>query len=163
TVLAQLAPAQAIVLKLLYIEDFELDAEDLRQLTQRSGRGVPEVIAAVERLRATIRLRQVGRTRVTEQLETVHAWIAVHARRLQRVAHDRDRLPPNSEAATRVRVTQERVTAQLRRHQRQRDALRAAQSRRKVTARYKDIAALLNTSVGNVASQIARVRQDVLR
>jgi DNA-directed RNA polymerase specialized sigma24 family protein len=33
--------------------------------------------------------------------------------------------------------------------------------RRKVTTPYKDIASLLNTTVGNVGSQIARLRQEL--
>jgi RNA polymerase sigma factor (sigma-70 family) len=161
--LASLEPSKAVVMKLLYVEDCELDAADLRYITQASGQTVPEVIAAVERLRATIREREVELQRLADSLDTVQAWIELYQRRRQRLKEDLRGLPAGSAAATRVWSACEQLDAQLRRREHQRAKLHAEQQRRKTTAPYKDIAAILNTSVGNVASQIARVRQELAR
>lgn len=161
--LAGLEPSKAVVMKLLCVEDWELDAADLRYLTQASGQTLPQVIAAVEELRATVREREVGLRRVADSLDTVQAWIELYERRHQRLAEDLRELPPGSGAAARVQVACNRLDAQLRRRRHQRAKLRAELQRRKTTAPYKDIAAILNTSIGNVASQIARVRQSLAR
>jgi len=163
TLLAGLERSKAVVMKLLCVEDCELDAADLRHVTQVSGQTLPEVIAAVERLRATVREREQELHRVADSLDAVLAWIEVCERRQQRLAEDLRGLPPGSLAAARVRSACEQLDAQLQRRRRQRAKLRAELQRRKITAPYKDIAAILNTSVGNVASQIARVRQDLTR
>lgn len=161
--LAGLEQSKAVVMKLLCIEDCELDAADLRYLTQVSGRTVPEVIAAVEQLRATVRQREGGLQRVADSLDTVQAWIEVCERRRQRLAEDLRGLPPGSTAAARIDAACEQLDAQLGRRRQQRAKLGALLQRRKTTAPYKDIAAILNTSIGNVASQIARVRQGLTR
>lgn len=161
--LAGLEPSKAVVMKLLYVEDCELDAADLRYLTQLSAQTIPEVIAAVERLRATIREREVELQRVADSLDTVQAWIELYERRRRRLEEDLRGLPAGSTAAARVWSACEQLDAQLRRREHQRAKLRAEQQRRKTTAPYKDIAAILHTSVGNVASHIARVRQELAR
>jgi DNA-directed RNA polymerase specialized sigma24 family protein len=161
--LAGIERSKAVVMKLLYVEDCELDAADLRYLTQVSGQSVPEVIAAVERLRATVREREVELQRVVDSLDTVQAWIELYERRRQRLVEDLRGLPAGSAAAARMRSACEQLDAQLRRREHQRAKLRAEQQRRKTTAPYKDVAAILHTSVGNVASQIARVRQELAR
>jgi RNA polymerase sigma factor (sigma-70 family) len=161
--LADLDPPQAVVMKLLYIEDCELDAADLRHLTQVSGWTVPDVIAAVERLRTTVRAREVELQRVSDSLDTVQTWIELYERRQERLAEDLRELPADSVAAARARRAFAQLDVQLRRRQRQRAKLRAQRQRRKITAPYKDIAAILHTSVGNVASQIARLRQGLMR
>jgi RNA polymerase sigma factor (sigma-70 family) len=162
-VLAGLERPKAVVMKLLCVEDYELDAADLRYVTQVSDRTVPQVVAAVEQLRATVREREAGLQRVADSLDAVQAWIEVYERRRQRLAEDLRGLPPGGNAALRVRSACEQLDTQLQRRRQQRAKLRARQQRRKITAPYKDIAAILNTSVGNVASQIARVRQDLAR
>jgi predicted transcriptional regulator len=71
-------------------------------------------------------------------------------------------LPPNAGAAVRLRAEVAQLEQKTHRRQQQRSRLLAQVQRRKVTAPYKEIAAILNTSVGNVCSQIARVRRELL-
>ena len=63
-----------------------------------------------------------------------------------------------------VRVRQQIrvVERKIQRRRQQRAKLLAQAQRRKVTAPYKDIAAMLNTSIGNIGSQIARLRRELL-
>jgi RNA polymerase sigma factor (sigma-70 family) len=159
-VLAAMPPAKAVVLKLLYVEDCELSAADVRYIRKLSGRRIPEILAAIDRMRAVVREREAGLKRVEDQLEGVQAWIRLYERRLRRIATDLVALSPAAPTAASLRDEQADMERKIEWRQRQRANLVDRAQRRKVTTPYKDIAALLNTTVGNVASQILRVRKD---
>lgn len=157
-----LAPPKAVVMKLLHVEDYDLTPEEVRHIATVSGRSVREVLLAVDRLRATVREREAALKRVQDALEGVHAWIQLYERRLHRIAEDLGCLPPTTVAAERLRQERAELQHKAARRQQQRTKLMAQVRRRKLTAPYKDIAAVLNTSLGTIASQIARLRQELL-
>lgn len=159
---ADLDVGRAAVLKLLHIEDCDLSAAEVSYVSGVSGRGVPEVIAAVERLRATVRGREATLQEVADRLEIVQAWLWVCEQRLQQVRAELQQHSPVQPPA-RLQALLARLEARAERGRHQRAKLLTQRRRRKITAPYKDIAALLGTTVGNVASQIARARQDLLR
>jgi len=161
-VLATLSPAKAVVMKLLHVEDYDLKAADVNYVAEISGRSVPDVLAAVARLRATVREREAGLTKVQDGIDAVHAWIRLYERRMERIAEDLASLPPSAGAAGRLRAELAQIEHKLERRQQQRTRLMTQAQRRKVTAPYKEIAIILNTSVGNVCSQIARVRRELV-
>lgn len=160
-VLADMPPAKAVVLKLLHIEDCDLSPDDIRYIRKVSGRRVPEILVEIERMRSTVRERESGLKRVEDQLEGVHAWVQLYERRLRRIATDLASLPPAATTAQSLREEQSELERKLKWRQRQRANLMERAQRRKVTTPYKDIAALLGTTVGNIASQILRVRKEV--
>ena len=160
--LATLSPAKAVVMKLLHVEDYDLKAADVNYVSEVSGRSVPDVLAAVARLRATVREREAGLTKVQDGIDAVHAWIRLYERRMERITEDLASLPPSAGAAGRLRAELAQLEQKLERRQQQRARLMAQAQRRKVTAPYKEIAIILNTSVGNVCSQIARVRRELV-
>ncbi len=160
--IGSLAPPKAVVMKLLHVEDYDLTPEEVRYIATVSGRGVREVLLAVDRLRATVREREAALKRVQDALEGVHAWIQLYERRLRRFAEDLGCLPPTTVAAERLRQERAELQHKTERRQQQRAKLLVQARRRKLTAPYKDIAAVLNTSLGNIASQIARLRQELL-
>jgi len=153
--------SKAVVMKLLYVEDYEFTPTDIRQLAQVSGRRAREVVAGIDRLRATVREREAGLKRLEDAVDGVHAWIQLYERRLRRIGDDLGSLPPAAVAAERLRQERVQLERKLQQRHRQRAKLAAQAQRRKVTAPYKEIASLLNTSVGNIASQIARLRQEL--
>jgi RNA polymerase sigma factor (sigma-70 family) len=157
-----LEPAKTVVLKLLYVEDYEFEPPEIRHIAEASGRGVADVIAALDRLRATVREREATARGLEDQLDAVQAWIELYERRLGRIADDLASLPPTSTAATRLHEEQSELERKVQRRHEQRAKLLERHKRRKLTAPYKEIAALLNTTVGNVGSQIARLRQELL-
>ena len=160
--LRHVAPSKAVMMKLLYIEDCELWAADVDYVAEVSGRSVPEVLDHVARLRATVREREAGLKRLEDGLDAVQAWIQLYERRRQRLSQDLAMLPFDAPAATRLREEAAQLESKVDRRQQQRQRLLAQAHRRKVTAPYKDIAALLNTSIGNVCSQIARIRRELM-
>ena len=160
--LAALEPSKSVVMKLLYVEDYELKAAELRYLGEVSGRPIPDVLSRVDQLRATVREREAGLKRMEDSLDAVQAWIQLYERRLQRIRDDLSSVPPASTAAARLNEEQSELERKIDRRRQQRAKLLAQAQRRKVTAPYKDIAELLNTSVGNVGSQIARLRRELM-
>jgi RNA polymerase sigma factor (sigma-70 family) len=158
-ILSQVEPPKAVIMKLLYIEDAELTASDIRYLADISGRSPGYIVAALDRLRVTVREREAALQRLSDSLDGVQAWIQLYERRLRRIADDLNSLPPRSMAAARLEEERAQLERKIQRRQQQRSKLLAQSQRRKTTAPYKDIAALLNTSIGNVASQIARLRR----
>jgi RNA polymerase sigma factor (sigma-70 family) len=161
-VLAGLEPSKSVVMKLLYVEDYELKATELRYLAEVSGCRIPEVLDRIDHLRATVREREASLKRMEDSLDAVQAWIQLYERRLQRLQEDVAALPPSSSAASRLNEERAELERKIERRRRQRSKLLAQVQRRKTTAPYKDIAALLNTSVGNVGSQIARLRRELV-
>jgi RNA polymerase sigma factor (sigma-70 family) len=159
--LSRVEASKAVVMKLLYVEDYDFTPTDIRQLARMSGRRAREVVAGIDRLRSTVREREAGLKRLEDAVDGVHAWIQLYERRLRRINDDLGSLPPTSVAAERLRQERLQLDRKLQQRQRQRTKVAAQVQRRKVTAPYKEIAALLNTSVGNVASQIARLRQEL--
>ena len=160
--LATLSPAKAVIMKLLYVEDYELKAADVNYVADVSGRSVPDVLAAVARLRAAVREREAGLKKVEDGIDAVQAWVRLYERRMERITEDLASLPPNTGAAVRLRAELAQLEQKMERRRQQRARLTAQAQRRKVTAPYKEIAAILNTSVGNVCSQIARVRRELM-
>jgi len=157
--IAGIEPSKRLLLKLLNIEDHELAAAEIRQLAGLTGREIPGLLADIERLRATVREREARLRNIEDALEAVHAWIQLYERRLRRIAEDLATMP--RESAGRLRREQAELERKSHWRRQQRAALLARAQRRKVTAPYKDLAALLNTTVGNVASQIARLRRQL--
>lgn len=160
--LAELEPSKAVVMKLLYVEDYELNPGEIRYLAEVAGCELEEVLSRVDRLRATVREREASLKRMEDSLDAVQAWIQLYERRRQRLLEDLNGLPPESTASQRLREEEVELQRKIERRRRQRTKLLDQTQRRKVTAPYKDIAALLNTSVGNVGSQIARLRRELL-
>lgn len=161
TVIRGLEPRKAIIMKLLHVEDCELNAAELSHLQSMSGRATRDLVVAVDNLRESVRSREAAAKRIEDSLDAVHAWISLYERRLRRVADDLRALPQNASSAERLRVEKQALEGKLQRRHHQRDKLLGERRRRKVTAPYKEIAAILNTSVGNVASMIARTRNEI--
>lgn len=160
--LTDLSTPKAVVMKLLYVEDHEFDPTEVRYLAQVSGSTIPEVLDRIENLRSTVREREAGLKRMEDALDAVQAWIQLYERRTQRINDDLTALPPTSAAAEKLRDERTQLTRKIERRRSQRSKLLAQTQRRKVTAPYKEIATLLNTSIGNIGSQIARLRRELM-
>lgn len=156
--LAGLDPPKTVLLKLLYIEDWELSAAEVRYLCSSSGRSVRQIVTAVEKLREAVREREAAMHRAATAADGVHSWIQLYERRLRRIEAELQTSPTE---ALRLRAEKFDLERKLDWRRRQRAAVLARAQRRKVTAPYKSIAEILNTSIGNVSSQILRLRQEL--
>lgn len=163
--LGAMAPSKAVVLKLLYIEDYELTPADIQYVAKMSERRVREVVAEIERLRTVVREREASLKQIEDNLDAVQAWIQLYERRLHRINQELQELPHLNgalpAAAERLAAEQSELQRKIRRRHEQRRTLLERAQRRKLTAPYKELAALLNTSGGNLASLIARARREL--
>lgn len=156
--LARIDTAKAVVFKLLHAEDCELTDAEIRHIAKVSGRSVVAVLDAVDELRAGIREREAAARAVEDNLDSVQAWIELYERRLARLAADLGEAPSQAVSVKRRDEERAELERKLVNRRRQRAKLADQVRRRKVTAPYKEIAAVLNTTVGNVGSQVARIR-----
>jgi hypothetical protein len=160
---ARLSPERRLLMKLLYVLDFDLAPDDVQVLVRRSGRSVAEVIELVEQARESVRVRELEKRRMIDQAESAAQWILQYDRRLAQVADDLANVPPHSERAARLRDEQ----SQLARKRAWRDAQRTRAlddaERATVTLRYREIAFILNAPIGTVSAEITRMRQDLVK
>lgn len=155
---------KVLLLKLLYIEDFDLEPVDVRLLAQLSRRPIREVVRGIDRLRRTVRERESRVKQIDDALDAVQGWIRLYERGL-RDLRERMAIPATGDPQLRARLDEE--LAELERktawRKRQRASLLERSQRRKVTAPYKEVAELLNTSVGTLGSRIKRLRDELAR
>ena len=158
----QLTPEKQLLVKLLYIEDFDLDAGDLQRLAARSGRSVLEVIELLERARESVRARERRRRQKLDEAESAAQWILQYERRAVQIDQQLVHAAPDSDYAARLRSEQTELVRKRDWRGQQRDRARAEGERATVTLRYRDIALLLNAPTGSVSAQIMRLRRELL-
>jgi hypothetical protein len=159
----RLSPEKQLLVKLLYVEDFDLDLDELRLLAERSGRSLREAIERVEQARESVRQRETKRREKLGEAESAAQWILQYERRLARVADDLGNLPPASTQAERLREQRAELERKLIWRQEQRAYALAESERATVTLRYREIAEILNQPIGTVSAQVTRTRQELLQ
>jgi DNA-directed RNA polymerase specialized sigma24 family protein len=154
---------KALLVKLLYIEDFDFEPGDVRLLARLSRRPVRDVLAGIERLRRIVREREARLKETEDALDSVQGWMRLYDRRLRELREGIEAEMQQAGAERLSSLQQERAELE-RKYQwrkRQRAGLLTRAQRRKVTAPYKEIAGLLNTSVGTLGSRIKRLREEL--
>jgi len=160
---SQLTADKRLLVKLMYIEDFELYPADVQLLAERSGRPVREVLELVEQARESVRAREVARRRRLDEAESAAQWILRYERELDASREELANVPPRSTRAERLREQQADLERKRAWRQQQRDRALNEGQRATVTLRYREIARILNAPVGSVSAQVARLRQELLR
>jgi DNA-directed RNA polymerase specialized sigma24 family protein len=161
--LSQLGPEKRILVKLLYIEDFELEPAEVQWLAERSGRSVREVVELVEQARESVRTREAARREKVEEAESAAQWILRYERDLHHTANALANLPPQSMRAERLREQQAELERKRAWRQQQHERALAESGRATVTLRYREIAHILDSHVGSVSAQVTRLRQELLQ
>jgi RNA polymerase sigma factor (sigma-70 family) len=159
--LGSLEADKGLLVKLLFIEDFALEPPDVRRLARMSGRPIRAVLAGVEKLRGIVREREARLKQTEDGLDSVQGWLRLYDRGLRQV---REQMAArigqdNSELVAQAEELERKYAWRIR----QRASLLARAQRRKVTAPYKEIAELLNVSVGTLGSRIKRLRDEIAR
>jgi hypothetical protein len=154
-----------LLLKLLYVEDFDIEPSELRLLVRVSQRSVRDVLRGVENLRRMVRERETRLKEGDEALDAVQGWIRLYEAGLCRLREriDAQRNGGDTRALAQWRLEAAELERKSAWRKRQRASLLARSQRRKVTAPYKEIAALLNISIGTLGSRIKRLRDELAR
>jgi RNA polymerase sigma factor (sigma-70 family) len=160
-----LAPEERLDLKLLSLLEHHLGPDDMRLLARVSRRSLADTAAVVAEVEAGLRARDVKLARLRSELDSAWGWIVLRRRELQETDEKLRLLGSNhdSPAARRLIERRQRLELALARRARQRDALLEEIRSFKMTTPYKDIARLLDSTVGTVCSRIFRLRQRLER
>ena len=160
-----LGPEEQLDLKLLSLLEYQLTAEDVRLLSRVSRRPLRETMAILAEVEAGLRERDVKLAKLRDELDSVWGWIVLRQRELQETT-EKLRLmgsDHHSAAARRLAERREGLERTLAKRVRQRESLLQELGGFKMTTPYKDIARLLNSTVGTVCSRIFRLRQRLER
>lgn len=161
--LSALSAEKRLLIKLLYVEDFELEPEEIRHIAEQSGRSIREVIELVEEAGESVRRRELERRRRRDQSDSAAGWILRYERRLARLAESPNDFAAGSARAQRIAHEREELERKRAWRDEQRRRARQDAERATVTLPYKDIARILNMPIGSVSAQIARLRQELRR
>jgi RNA polymerase sigma factor (sigma-70 family) len=161
---SSLSPQERLDLKLLYLIESDLDPEDVRLLAKTSGRSLRDTLALIAEVRAGLRRKDEKLSRLQDELDSVWGWIRLRQKELQEIDEKIHLIAEKGEESGREKLlTQKRELEQsLTKRQRQQERIVKEMSTFKLTTPYKDIARLLNLTVGTVCSRIFRVRERVV-
>ena len=160
-----LGPEEQLDLKLLSLLEYQLTPEDLRLLARVSRRSVGDTLALLAEVEAGLRERDVKMARLRDELDSVWGWIVLRRRELQETGERLRLMGSNHSSATARRLAERKLELEhaIVKRVRQHECLLAEMRRFKMTTPYKDIARLLNSTVGTVCSRIFRLRDRLER
>src|SRR5262249_53998028 len=152
-------------LKLLSLLEYQLKAEDVRLLSRVSRRPLEDTIALLAEVEAGLRQPGGKLAKRPEEPGMVFVWVGLRQREVQETSEKLRLMGSDhpSVAARRLAERRERLERALAKRVRQRESLLVEIGGFKMTTPYKDIARLLNLTVGTVCSRIFRLRQRLER
>jgi hypothetical protein len=154
-----LGEQERLDLKLLYLIECELESEEVRLLAKVSGRSLGETLVLIAEVQAGLRRKDEKLSGLQDQLDSVWGWIVLRQKEVQEI-DEKIRLMTEKGYGQEKLVRQRQGLEQsLAKRQQQKARIMKEISTFKLTTPYKDVARLLNTTVGTVCSRIFRVRE----
>lgn len=147
--------------KLLSLLEYDLTPEDLRLLAHSSGRSLSDTCAVLAEVLAGLKKKDQHLSQLHDELDVVWGRILLLRRELQKLNERMRILREVGSPEQRAELWQRRAAVQhaLAKRERQRQKIRNKMQTHKLTTPYKDIARLLNLSVGTVCSRMFRLRE----
>lgn len=165
TFLQALSQEEQLDLKLLTLIECDLNPQEIRLLARIASRSLADTIALVAEVQSSLKRKDEKISRLCDELDSVWGWILLRQKALQEID---EKILLRRQYKTSLDI--ERLYAQktalehaLAKRQRQREKIIAEIRRYKLTTPYKDMATLLNTTVGTVGSRISRIRERLTR
>lgn len=161
---AALTPEERLDLKLLSLIECDLTPEDVRLLAKATGRSIQETLAVVAEVQEGLKRKDERISQLRDDLDSVWGWILLRQKELQEITEKIRRMgeTPNATTGKLLQKKQELEQALVKRSRQKEKTLEELRSY-KLTTPYKDIARLLNLTVGTVCSRIFRLRERLTR
>lgn len=157
--LAALPIDKRVLIKLVHVEDFELDAGELQFLAERNGWTLRTVAVRVAEAREAVRTREAARHARLDGAASAGQWIRLYEGQLRQITEDLTGLEDEDSRRQRLLARRAELQRKLAKRARQRsEHLRAAESAL-VTMPTALIAELLRQSESTTRVQITRVRR----
>jgi RNA polymerase sigma factor (sigma-70 family) len=154
-----LTPEEQLDLKLLCLIEGDLSLDDIRLLTTISGRPLRETLLLLEEVQQGLRRKDEKLTEFHNTLDSVWGWILLREKELQQIDEKIRLLMADREVLNSLVEQKQALEESLEKRYRQREKLVKEIRTYKLTTPYRDLARLLNTTVGTVCSRIFRLRK----
>ena len=134
-------------------------------LAKLSGRSLRETLALLAEVQGGLKRKDEKASQLRDELDSVWGWILLRQKEWQELEKEILLLPAKGGTPDREKLLNHRqaVAKALGKRHRQKARLSAELRAYKLTTPYKDIARLLNLTVGTVCSRIFRLRERLLR
>jgi len=160
-----LSAEERLDLRLLTLLEWDLSPGEIRLLAKLSGRSLTDTVALLAEVQEGLKHKDEKLGQLRDELDSVWGWILLRQKEVYRIETKLLLLPARERAPERETLLQQKhaVEKALVKRHRQRERLLAAIRTYKLTTPYKDIARLLNLTIGAVCSRIFRLRDRLLR
>lgn len=151
-------------LKLLSLLECDLSPDEVRLLAKSSGRTVCDILILVSEVLDELKRKDEKVGRLRDELDSVWGWILLRQKELQEINKRIHLLSTmeNDGARAQLVVDKQALEQALAKRYRQRERIMQEIQTYKLTTPYKDIARLLNLTVGTVCSRIFRLRERLM-
>jgi hypothetical protein len=159
-----LEPHEQLLLKLLSLIECDLAPGDFRLLAQVSGRTILDTVGLVTEIQQNLRHKDEKVSQLHDNLAAVNGWIRQRQQELHEVSEKIRLLSQEARQPSLQKLLSQKEELQraLTKRYRQRERLVQELHALPMTTPYKDIARLLNITVGTACSRIARLRARLL-
>jgi hypothetical protein len=149
------------ILKLLYLEQCELSAQDIRLLAEMSGRSIGDTLLLLDEIHEGLADRSVERQRMHEKLNEIFMISLSYQKRICELESDIGQLDERHHKKKIQSLYSEKAEYERKLAWRgsQRKRLLQQMADRTVTTSYKDLGRLMNWPLGTVCSKVARARR----
>jgi DNA-directed RNA polymerase specialized sigma24 family protein len=160
-----LSPEERLDVKLLSLLECDLGPDDIRLLAELSGRSIIDTLSTVAGVQEGLKRKDQKLTQLRDELDSTWGWIVLREKELQENREKIHRIERQRDAAGRAALVaqQEEIERALAKRHRQRERILEEIRSHKMTTPYKDIARLLNLTVGTVCSRVFRLRERLAR
>lgn len=157
---ANLSTEEQLDLKLLSLIEYDLSPDDIRLLARISARSIRETLVLLTEVQTQLRQKDERISRLRADLDSVWGWIVLRQKELQQINEKIHHMSVREADPDRVKLLDQKQTLEqaLTKRYRQKEKLMVEIRRYKLTTPYKDMARLLNTTVGTLGSRISRLR-----
>ena len=159
-----LAPEERLDLKLLSLIECDLTPDDVRLLAKTAGRSMQETLALVAEVQEGLKRKDERVSQLRDDLDSVWGWILLRQKELQEITEKIHRMGEvRSVTGERLLQKKQELEQALAKRYRQKEKTLEEMRSYKLTTPYKDIARLLNLTVGTVCSRVFRLRERLSR
>jgi hypothetical protein len=163
--LNSLAPEDRLHLKLLSLLEYHLNPEDVNLLARISGRTIDDTLVVLAEVQNNLKRKDENVARLCDKLDSVWGWIILRQKELQEINQKAYFLSAaeNIVDTEKLLVQKHALEQALAKRTRQRERLVEEIRTYKLTTPYRDIARLLNSTIGAVYARIFRLRGQLAR
>lgn len=160
-----LSPEERLDIKLLSLLECDLGPDDIQLLARFSGRSILDTLDAVAEVQERLKRKDQKLSQLCDELDSTWGWIMLREKELQEIREKVHHIAEQENIAARqeLQAQQAELERALVKRYRQREKILTEIRSYKMTTPYKDIAQLLNLTIGTVCSRVFRLRVRLAR